>query len=218
MPLAIFDLDETLIASDSDHAWGQFIIEKGLVEAAEYQRENDRFYSQYKAGELDIDESLRFCCSLLARHPMAELCRYREEFVAVKIEPLLLTKAMELLAFHRGRGDFLMVITSTLEFISRPVVDRLGIDTLIAPIAEIKNNRFTGNIIGVPSFAQGKVARLNTWLEATNKNLTGSYCYTDSHNDLPLLRQVDNPIAVDPDDKLRQEARANQWPIISLRD
>ncbi len=217
MPLAIFDLDDTLIATDSDQAWGEFIIEKGLVAADEYRQENNRFHAQYRAGELNINAWLGFCCSLLAQHSMDALLDYRATFIATKIEPLLLSKATALLDFHRRQGDFLIVITSTMEFISRPIVDRLGIETLIAPVLEVKQNRFTGRIVGVPSYAEGKVTRLKDWLEDTDQNLIGSYFYTDSHNDLPLLRQVDNPVAVDPDDKLRQEATANQWQIISLR-
>ena len=216
MPLAIFDLDDTLIATDSDQAWGEFMVNKGLV-AAEYQEENDRFYAQYLAGELDIHAYLASCASLLAPHAMEDLLGYRRDFIATKIEPLLLSRALALVNFHRQQGDFLMVITSTMEFISRPIVDKLGIDTLIAPVLEIKHNRFTGKLVGVPSYAEGKVTCLMDWLKDTNQNLLGSYFYTDSHNDLPLLRQVDHPVAVDPDDRLRREATANEWPIISLR-
>ena len=216
MPLAIFDLDDTLIATDSDQAWGEFIVDQGLV-AAEYQQENDRFYAQYLAGELDIHAYLAACAALLAPHAMDALLGYRADFIATKIEPLLLSKGLALLDLHRQQGDFLMVITSTMEFISRPIVDKLGIDTLLAPVLEIKHNRFTGKIVGVPSYAEGKVTCLMDWLKDTEQNLVGSYFYTDSHNDLPLLRQVDNPVAVDPDERLRREATANQWQIISLR-
>ena len=217
MALAIFDLDETLLSADSDHAWGEFLVQKGLVDKGEHRRKNDRFYAQYQAGELDIIAYLRYCCSLLARFPMSELEQYRAEFVASIVEPFIRPAALELLAMHRSQGDFPMVITSTNEFVARPIVDRIGIRTLIAPVPEVRDNRFTGNISGVPSFGEGKVTRLDEWLQETGETMTGSYFYTDSHNDLPLLRRVDNPVAVDPDDRLKQEARANHWPILSLR-
>jgi HAD superfamily hydrolase (TIGR01490 family) len=217
MPLAIFDLDETLIAADSDHEWGQFVIDKGLVDAKQHKKKNDDFYDQYKAGQLDIDEYLQFSCSVLTRYTIEELHRFRSEFVAQRIRPIILSKAQELVKRHRDKGDTLLVITSTIEFVTRPIVDEFGIDTLIAPDPEIVSNRYTGRIVGVPSFAAGKVTRLEQWLVDRQDSLEGSFFYSDSHNDLPLLRLVDNPVAVDPDPILRKEAEDNQWSIISLR-
>ena len=218
MPLAIFDLDETLIAADSDHEWGQFVVDKGLVDAEQHKKKNDDFYEQYKAGQLDIDEYLQFSCSILTQYSIEELHQFRSEFVAQRIRPIILDKAQDLVNKHRDRGDTLLVITSTIEFVTRPIVDEFGIDTLIAPDPEIVSNRYTGAIIGVPSFAAGKVTRLEQWLSDRQDSLEGSSFYSDSHNDLPLLRLVDHPVAVDPDPILRKEAEENQWPIISLRD
>lgn len=217
MPLAIFDLDETLIAADSDHEWGQFVVDKGLVDAEVHKKKNDDFYEQYKAGQLDIDEYLQFSCSILTQYSIEDLHRFRSEFVAQRIRPIILDKAQDLVKKHRERGDTLLVITSTIEFVTRPIVDEFGIDTLIAPDPEIVENRYTGRIVGVPSFAAGKVTRLEQWLADRQDSLEGSSFYSDSHNDLPLLRLVDNPVAVDPDPILRQEAEDNQWPVISLR-
>ena len=218
MALAIFDLDETLIAADSDHEWGQFVVDRGLVDGEEHKRKNDFFYAQYKSGQLDIAEYLRFSCSVLARYSLEELEAYRTEFVALRVKPLILARGESLVAQHRDQGDHLLVITSTIEFITRPIADLLGIETLIAPIPEIIDNRYTGNIVGVPSFAEGKVKRLQQWLDDTGHSMNGSYFYSDSHNDLPLLTIVDHPVAVDPDETLMREAKANQWQIISLRD
>ncbi len=218
MPLAIFDLDETLIAADSDHEWGQFVVDKGLVDAEKHKKKNDDFYEQYKAGQLDIDEYLQFSCSILTRYSIEELHQFRSEFVTQRIRPIILDKALDLVNKHREQGDTLLVITSTIEFVTRPIVDEFGIDTLIAPDPEIVSNRYTGEIVGVPSFAAGKVTRLEQWLADRQDSLEGSSFYSDSHNDLPLLRLVDHPVAVDPDPILRKEAEENQWPIISLRD
>ena len=218
MPLTIFDLDETLIAADSDHEWGQFVIDKDLVDAQKHKKKNDDFYEQYKAGQLDIDEYLQFSCSILTQYSIEDLHRFRSEFVAQRILPIILDKAQDLVKKHRELGDTLLVITSTIEFVTRPIVDEFGIDILIAPDPEIVSNRYTGRIVGVPSFAAGKVTRLEQWLANRQDSLEGSSFYSDSHNDLPLLRLVDNPVAVDPDPILREKAEENQWPIISLRD
>ena len=218
MALTIFDLDETLIAADSDHEWGQYVVDKGLVDAQEHKKKNDDFYEQYKAGQLDIDEYLQFSCSVLTQYSIEDLHRFRAEFVAQRILPIILEKAQDLVKKHRQLGDTLLVITSTIEFVTRPIVDEFGIDILIAPDPEIVSNRYTGRIVGVPSFAAGKVTRLEQWLANRQESLEGSSFYSDSHNDLPLLRLVDNPVAVDPDRILRAKAEESQWPIISLRD
>lgn len=217
MALAIFDLDETLIAADSDHEWGQYVAEKGLVDPTEHRQKNDEFYTQYKRGELNIDEYYRFSCSVLAAHSLDDLLRHRAAFVEEKILPLMLSKATELVKEHKTAGDYVMVVTSTIEFVTRPIVDLLGIETLIAPMPEIDGDRYTGNIVGVPSFGEGKVTNLEAWLEDSDQTLDGSHFYSDSHNDLPLLRLVDHPVAVDPDPVLRTEAEAKKWRIISLR-
>ena len=218
MALAIFDLDETLISADSDHEWGQFVVDRGLVDGEEHKRKNDSFYAQYKLGQLDITEYLRFSCSVLARYSLEELEAYLAEFIDLHIKPLILAQGESLVAKHRDRGDHLLVVTSTIEFITRPITDLLGIEALIAPIPEIIDDRYTGEIVGVPSFAEGKVTRLQQWLDDTGHSMKGSYFYSDSHNDLPLLTIVDHPVAVDPDETLKREAKANQWQIISLRD
>lgn len=218
MPLAIFDLDETLIAADSDHLWGQFVVDRGLVSAEEHLQQNEHFYAQYKAGQLDVDAYLAFACSVLARHRVSTLEAHRAVFVDEIIRPIVLDKAMDLVADHRQKGDRLLVITSTIEFITRPIVDLFGISTLIAPVPEMIDHQYTGRIIGVPSFAAGKVTRLKEWLAETGEVLDDSYFYSDSHNDLPLLRLVENPVAVDPDPILKKEAERLAWPVISLRD
>ena len=197
---------------------GQFVVDKGLVDAQKHKKKNDDFYEQYKAGQLDIDEYLQFSCSVLTQYSIEDLHRFRSEFVAQRILPIILDKAQDLVKKHRELGDTLLVITSTMEFVTRPIVDEFGIDILIAPDPEIVSNRYTGRIVGVPSFAAGKVTRLEQWLANRQDSLEGSSFYSDSHNDLPLLRLVDNPVAVDPDPILREKAEENQWPIISLRD
>lgn len=218
MTLAIFDLDNTLIGGDSDNLWGQFVCERGLVDAEDFAARNEQFYQDYKNGSLDIDAYLRFALSSLAGHPRELIDAWHREFMRTKIEPLLLPQAGQLLADHRQRGHQLLIITATNEFITRPIAELLGVSELIACEGEIVDGRYTGEPRGIPSFHAGKVTRLRQWLAKHDADLAGAFFYSDSHNDLPLLELVDNPVAVDPDDKLRARALAQGWPVISLRD
>lgn len=217
MTLAIFDLDNTLIAGDSDHAWGQFLADKGIVDAEEYRKANDQFYQDYLDGKLDMTRYLEFSLAPLAAHPMDKLLQWREQFITECIKPIMLDKAQELIASHRGQGHFILIITATNRFVTGPIAECLGVDHLIATDPEIIDNKYTGAISGIPSFKEGKVTRLNSWLNEQGYNLDGSYFYSDSHNDIPLLEKVETPIAVDPDSTLASHAKENNWKIISLR-
>lgn len=218
MALAIFDLDHTLLSGDSDHAWGQFLVDKKIVDPSHYRKQNDYFYEQYKAGMLDIHEYLAFVLKPLKENPLDTMLSLREEFVEERIKPLITQKARNLVAKHKEAGDDLLIITATNSFITRPIATLLGFDELIAPEPEVIDGEYTGDITGIPSFHQGKVTRLEMWLAEKNINLSGSYFYSDSHNDLPLLNIVDFPVAVDADEILTSTAQRNGWPIISLMD
>lgn len=218
MSLAIFDLDNTLLSTDSDHAWGEFLLEQGAVDAVAYHAANERFMADYNAGTLDIHAFLEVALKPLAEHSPEQLAAWHQQFMASKIEPHILPKAEELIARHRTRGDTLLIITATNLFITGPIAERLGIDHLIAVEPEIIDGRYTGRVSGIPSFREGKVTRLEQWLEHQDMTLDGAWFYSDSHNDLPLLEQVDHPVAVDPDDTLRQIAEQRQWKIMTLRD
>ncbi|MDT8387758.1 MAG: HAD family hydrolase [Thiogranum sp.] len=217
MALALFDLDNTLLNGDSDYLWGCFLVEHGIVDGEHYEAENRRFYDQYLEGTLDIHAFLDFQLRPLAAHPRDQLEHWRSEFLATKIEPILLPRATDLLNRHRADGDELLIITATNRFITEPIAERYGVSHLLATEPEIVADRYTGRVIGTPCFQSGKVERLRHWLEANGATLAGSWFYSDSHNDLPLLQQVSNPVAVDPDDKLRLHAQQQGWPVISLR-
>ncbi|MEZ5540176.1 MAG: HAD family hydrolase [Pseudomonadales bacterium] len=217
MTLAIFDLDNTLLNGDSDHAWGEFIADLGVVDAKTYRAKNDAFYDDYCRGELDIFAYQRFVLSPLANRPMQELAQWHAQFMRKKIAGMILPKAEALIAQHRAQGHTLMIITATNAFITAPIAKRLGIELLIATEPELRDGFYTGDITGTPCYREGKVERLNTWLKNNNENLHGSFFYSDSHNDLPLLQKVDNPVAVDPDEKLKAFAEENGWPVMSLR-
>ncbi len=215
--LALFDLDNTLLGGDSDYLWGQFLVERGLVDRDRYEAANRRFYEDYRHGRLDIRAFLRFALRPLSEHDPAQLETWRHEFLAEKIEPILLPAAQRLVACHRRRGDRLVVITATNAFVTGPIAARFGIDDLIATEPEFEEGRYTGDFVGIPCFQDGKVARLRQWLQRHDYDLRQATFYSDSHNDLPLLEQVGHPVAVDPDPTLADEASRRGWPVLSLR-
>jgi HAD superfamily hydrolase (TIGR01490 family) len=218
MSLALFDLDNTLIAGDSDHAWGEFLVARGLVDAKEYKEANDRYFAAYQEGSLDIHEYLSFSLRPLTRYPASDLHAWRKEFITDHIAPLILDKGRKLLAEHQQKGDQLVIITATNRFITQPIADLLGVKELIAVEPEFKEGRYTGDIVGTPSFREGKITCLNEWLNQNQMSLENSHFYSDSHNDLPLLKKVDHPVAVDPDQELKNYAEQHGWPVISLRE
>lgn len=218
MTLAIFDLDNTLLAGDSDHAWGEFLVEEGIVDADDYRKMNDEFYQAYLDGSLDIRRYLSFALQPLAQFELPQLHRWRAQFVERKIRPMLQAKAFDLLAHHRELNHTLLIITATNQFVTEPVAALLSIEHLIATEPEMINGRYTGNVAGTPSFQDGKVRRLHDWLDFQSETLDGAWFYSDSHNDLPLLERVANPVAVDPDARLADIARSKGWQTISLRD
>ncbi|MAP35463.1 HAD family hydrolase [Vreelandella lionensis] len=218
MSLAIFDLDNTLLSIDSDHAWGEFLLEQGAVDPVAYREANERFMADYNAGTLDMAAFLEMALKPLAENTPEQLAAWHQQFMASKIEPHILPKAEELLARHRTKGDTMLIITATNRFITGPIAERLGVDDLIAVDPEMVDGRYTGRVDGVPSYREGKVIRLQAWLEAQDITMDGAWFYSDSHNDLPLLEKVDHPVAVDPDDTLRKVAEERHWRIMSLRD
>ena len=217
MPLAIFDLDNTLLNGDSDHAFGEFLIRVGAVDAVDYREGNDRYYRLYQEGRLDIREYLAFALEPLARYPKEQLDLWHRQFMAEVITPMRLPQADALLAEHRSRGDFLLIITATNRFVTGPIAAALGVDALIATEPAFVGGRFTGEVEGTPCFREGKVERLEAWLKESGLTLAGSWFYSDSHNDLPLLERVEHPVAVDPDAELANLAKNRGWPILSLR-
>lgn len=218
MILAIFDLDNTLLDGDSDHAWGQFLIDHGLVDGPSYQRDNERYYQLYRDGKLDILEFLNFALTPLAVHDRALLEGLRERFVTERIAPMITPAARALVASHRARGHTLLIITATNRFVTAPVAAALGIEHLIATDPEEISGRFTGHVQGIPCFREGKVTRLRAWLEAQRLEPEETWFYSDSHNDLPLLDLVTHPVAVNPDPVLRRHADLHGWPVLDLRD
>jgi HAD superfamily hydrolase (TIGR01490 family) len=220
MELVLFDLDNTLLAGDSDYEWAQFLIDRGVLDRAAYEAENDRFLAQYKAGTLDIGEFLAFQLAPLARYPRARLDAWHAEFMDAKIRPMIGAPARDLVARHRDAGHLCAIVTATNSFVTAPIAREFGVPHLIATEPEARGDGYTGGVTGVPAFREGKVERLEQWLSALGRPLASfaaSWFYSDSHNDLPLLERVTRPVAVDPDERLRGVAQGRGWPIVSLR-
>jgi len=215
--LALFDLDNTLLSGDSDFEWAQFLIEQGVLDREAYEARNQTFFDQYKAGTLDIYEFLDFQLKPLSRHPRSVLDAWHREFMQLKILPMVRDSARELVARHEA--DLRVVITATNSFVTAPIAREFGIEHLIATEPEARDGEFTGEVTDIPCFREGKVKRLEAWLESQGRELQSfgqSWFYSDSMNDLALLERVTHPVAVDPDDRLRAHAQAHGWPVISL--
>ncbi|HMX23971.1 MAG TPA: HAD family hydrolase, partial [Accumulibacter sp.] len=223
MDLALFDLDNTLIAGDSDFEWGQFLIGKGILDRETYESRNLEFYEQYKAGTLDIDVFLDFQLRPLAQHPRRQLDSWRDEFLDQALRPLINAKARALVGEHLDRGALCAIVTATNSFVTGPIAREFGIAHLIATIPAQQSaqcGQFTGTARGLPSFREGKIVRVEAWLEAGGwwwESFERTWFYSDSLNDLPLLSKVSHPVAVDPDPSLRAHAETAGWPIVSLR-
>lgn len=219
MPLAIFDLDNTLLGGDSDHAWGEFLIAHKLVDAASHGARNDEFYQQYTEGRLNIDDYVRFTMGPVLHCSLSELDQLHRQFMAEFVRPMILPQAVQLIEHHKTAGDTCLIMSATNSFITGPIADELGVHELLATELAVEGEHYTGDIAGVPCFQEGKVVRLQQWLELKNDKykIQESVFYSDSVNDLPLLKAVKEPVAVDPDKQLMEYAQENGWQVISLR-
>jgi len=219
--LALFDLDNTLLAGDSDYNWSLFLINQGLLDAKTHHERNEQFYLDYKNGHLDIYKFLEFQLKPLSQHPVKFLDALHVKFMDQVIRPMMTKKAQNLVDKHKAQGDLCLIITATNSFVTKPIASAYGIENLIGTDPEMLDGQYTGGVTGVPSFQEGKVTRINQWLAARGQTLSSfetSYFYSDSHNDLPLMKLVTNPVAVDADATLTEYAQQQGWPHISLRD
>jgi HAD superfamily hydrolase (TIGR01490 family) len=218
--LALFDLDNTLLAGDSDYNWSLFLIRQGLLDAKTHFERNEQFYADYKNGSLNIVEFLKFQLVPLSQHPKKFLDELHLKYMDEVIRPMMTVKAQALVDVHKKNGDLCVVITATNSFVTKPIATAYGIEHLIGSDPEMVNGEYTGGVSGVPSFKEGKVTRINQFLAERGKTLTDfetSYFYSDSHNDLPLMQLVTNPVAVDADEILTAYAKEKHWPLMSLR-
>ena len=218
--LCLFDLDETLIPLDSDHAWGEFVIRLGWVDETEFRRRNDAFFESYKAGALDIHAYVAFATApLRERGPEAARAAH-DRFMREVVAPAMRPAARALVDDHRARGDRIALVTATNDFITAPIARAFGIDTLIAVRLERgPGGTITGRIDGTPSYREGKVRRVEQWLAAEGarwRDFGRISVYSDSVNDLPLLEQATDPVAANPSPALEAIARERGWRILRL--
>ncbi len=218
MALAIFDLDHTLLDGDSDYLWGEYMVANLIVDRAEYQRVNKAFLRDYQRGQLDNDSYLQFALKPLTQHSIENLYHWRADYVENWIKPIVATGTAELLEQHRGRGDSLIIVSATNLFITEPIAQLLCVPYILSTEPEIVDQRYTGRYLGIPTYKEGKVVALNTWLEGRDHSLDDSYFYSDSINDLPLLEQVSSPVAVNPDEELSIIAKQRGWQVLDLRN
>lgn len=220
MNLALFDLDNTLLSGDSDFEWAQFLISKGVLDREVHEARNIEFFEQYKAGTLDIHAFLDFQLAPLARHERNQLDQWHAEFMAARIVPIIGDAARKLVAKHADAGDLLAIVTATNSFVTGPIAREFGIPHLIATIPAQAAGHFTGQPRGIPSFREGKITRVEAWLESLGLwwgSFEKSTFYSDSLNDLPLLEKVTHPVAVDADATLARHAHKHGWPQMTLR-
>ncbi|MGA8051204.1 MAG: HAD family hydrolase [Burkholderiales bacterium] len=220
MNLSLFDLDNTLLAGDSDYEWGQYLVDRGVLDRATYEAQNQQYYDQYVAGTLDIHEYLGFALRPLAEHTAEDLKRWHAAFMRERILPMIGARSRALVQRHLDAGDLCAIVTATNSFVTAPIAHEFGITHLIATEPESRGGRFTGRVAGTPCFREGKIRRVDSWLAVQGRGLEDfavSTFYSDSHNDLPLLERVSRPVAVDPDPQLAAEAVGRGWPTISLR-
>lgn len=216
MPLAFFDLDNTLLAGDSDRAWGEFLAQRRAVDPVRHGAEHERHHRAYLEGTLDVQAYFEFSLRPLRDNDRSQLEAWRDEFVNTVIEAMIPPAALGLVARHRDRGDTLLIVTATNRFLTESVAERFGVDHLLATEPAEDDGRFTGAVAGEPCYREGKVAAVQRWLALHRRSLAASWFYSDSHNDLPLLDRVDNPVAVNPDYHLEVHARQRGWPVMHL--
>ena len=214
--LLIFDLDNTLLAGDSDRNWGIFLAEQKVVDSS-YLDESEKFYNNYYEGSLDIDGFLSFCLRPLIDNDMSYLLKLRQQFIHEKIKPIMTQTGKKLIDESQAEGKTVIIATATNDFVTRPIADLFNVDTLIATEFEIQNNNFTGKVLGEPCFRDGKLNKVKKWINENDYNLSETSFYSDSFNDLPLLEKVKYPVIVDGDDKIVEIGKNNNWECISFR-
>lgn len=216
MKIAIFDLDNTLLAGDSDFLWGKFLVDHGIVDSDYYAEKNRQFYQDYTQGTLDIHQYLTFALGVLKAHPAEKLHQWRAEFVEEMIKPRTPQASIDLVQSHKKQGHKTLIITATNAFVTQPIGRLFGVDALLATLPETQNGEYTGGYLGKPCFQAGKIDYLHQWLAEQQIQHYESWFYSDSINDLPLLEQVDHPLVVNPDDRLAHIAQQRQWPRLAL--
>ena len=220
MKLTLFDLDHTLINTDSDYEWGVFTTSLGWNDAADFARKNDAYYQQYKAGTLDIHDYIRFATRAIREQGAIKSEAAHADFMRVVVQNAIQPQALDLVRAHQAAGDAVLIVTATNEFVTRPIAAAFDVPELIAIqlARDPVSGWYNGEIDGTPSFREGKITRVQAWLAERQLDWADveSTFYSDSINDLPLLEHVTHPVATNPDDRLRAIALERGWRILEL--
>jgi len=215
--LAIFDLDNTILNGDSDYSWINFLIEKRLVDKDEYERKNKYFYDQYYQGKLNYDEWAEFALTTIKGKKPEEIEDILSKFLSEIIEPMINIYALKLLHDHTHNNDIMLLASATNSVIVEPIAKRLGFKNIVSTEVEIIDEIYTGKVLGIPALSEGKLIKVKEWmLQNSIESFDNTSFYSDSINDLALLAAVSKPVAVNPDDMLREECRKRSWEIIDL--
>jgi HAD superfamily hydrolase (TIGR01490 family) len=218
MQLAIFDLDHTLIPFDSDKAWNQFLIDIEAVDAEHYRKNNERFYQDYLNEDLDIRAYQRFACEILQAYPVDQVTAWRNQYIQEIVRPQLQTKALECIQAYKGKGFHTLIISATNTFIVEPIARLHDVDSYLGCEFEVIDGRYTGKLIGAPTYKSGKIDALNAWLKIKSESASTIHFYSDSINDRPLLEKADQAFVVDPDQSLAEIACKKGWPVMQFAD
>jgi len=218
MQLAIFDLDHTLLPFDSDKAWNQFLIDIDAVDEAYYHDNNERFYQDYLDAKLDIRAYQRFACEVLQNYPIEQVTAWRDQYIQDIVRPQLQIKALECIQAYKIEGFHTLIISATNTFIVEPIASLHGVESYLGCEFEVVNGKYTGELTGIPTYKEGKIAALDTWLSSQGAKATPIHFYSDSINDRPLLERADQAFVVDPDQSLAELAKDQGWPVIQFAD
>ena len=215
--LAIFDLDNTILNGDSDYSWINFLIDIEYVDKDEYERKNQYFYDKYYEGALDYDEWAEFALSTIKGKKPSDLKDLITKFMSSVIEPMINVYALRLLHNHHHNNDVMLLASATNSVIVNPIAMRLGFENIVATDVEIVDGVYSGKMKGIAALGEGKLHKVREWMLDNNfNNFNNVTFYSDSINDFPLLAEVGKPIAVNPDNKLREECERRAWKIIDL--
>lgn len=218
MQLAVFDLDNTLLPFDSDKAWNQFLIDIGAVDEAYYHEKNEQFYQDYLEAKLDIRAYQRFACEILQNYPIEKVTTWRDQYIEEIVRPQLQRKALQCIQGYKIGGFRTLIISATNTFIVEPIASLHGVDSYLGCEFEYIDGRYTGELTGIPTYKEGKIAALEAWLESQGAEATTVHFYSDSINDRPLLEQADQAFVVDPDRSLAKLANDQGWPVVQFAD
>jgi len=208
---AFFDMDDTVLRIDTGTSWMRFLYRRGelgrlgLAKAVWWS-------ALYKVALLDLESLATRLTATLEGQSEADMIAKCEEWhrrdVAHQVQPA----ARRAIDRHRADGDLIVILTGSTQYAAEPVAAGLEIEHVLSSRLEVSGGHFTGKLDQM-CFGHHKVAIAERFAAAHGVDLGRSSFYSDSYNDLPMLRRVGRPIAVNPDARLGRHARARGWQV-----